>query len=124
MNGFIESSARVFPGGSVFQVNGWTASTSAEHLPRNIRQNALGSGLTAVDAEKEFHVALVAIEARRYASQCNPGVLPQQDNLAKKTEFSFDTRFTPTGWRTRREAAIGEQQATTSAWRPRSALLI
>ncbi len=49
----------MFPSGSVFQVNGRTASTHAEHASRCIRQNALCGGLTTVDSEKEFHVAVV-----------------------------------------------------------------
>jgi hypothetical protein len=56
VNGFIESSARVFPRGSVFQVNGWTASANTEHPTRSIGQKAFCGGLAAVDSEKEFHV--------------------------------------------------------------------
>jgi len=116
MNGFVKSLACVFPSGSVFQVNGWTAATRAKHLSRSVGENALGSGLPAIDAKKEFHVALVAIEARRYASQCNPGRLLQQDNLAKPRQKD---RI----WGRRRDGELDascycKQHVTTSAWQP------
>ena len=78
MNGFIKDSSCMFPGRSVFQVNRGAPSPHAEHPRRGIRQNALCRGLTAVDSEKESHVALSPIQGRKDARQCNLGVSLQQ----------------------------------------------